>query len=231
KAKEILKIVKTLQPECIVNNRLSNNQEVGETEYSGDFTSPEQMIPPDGMTNELGESIPWESCITLNDHWGYCANDKNYKTPQTVIRTLIECVSKNGNFLLNVGPDARGRIPNETVKTLQAVGKWMNENAESIYGCHRSDFEKPEWGYYTQKDNKLYAHVFERGVGPIALLGLANKIEYASLLSDRSEIQITKPWNTGKFPGVAFFNVEWATLPNEIATVVELTLKTDQGNI
>lgn len=225
KARELLEMVHELQPGCIVNNRLSNNQTLGESEYAGDFTSPEQMIPPNGMINEDGESLPWESCVTLNDHWGYCANDKNYKTPETIIRTLIECVSKNGNLLLNVGPDAKGRIPKETVQILTEVSNWMEDNADSIYGCQRANFPKPEWGYYTQKGNKLYAHVLERRVGPTPLLGLVDQIEYATLLSDHSEVMIQKPWNAGKFPDVEFFNFPDAHLPNKIATVVELTLK------
>lgn len=93
------------------------------------------MIPPQGLTDSHGNSIPWESCMTLNDHWGYCSTDHKYKSPRLVLRNLVECVSKNGNMLLNVGPNAKGEIPKESLDILKEVGVWMKENSDSIYGC------------------------------------------------------------------------------------------------
>ncbi len=109
KATELVKMVRELQPDIIIDNRLGGNIKSAQPEiYAGDFYSPEQIIPPQGILNEVGEQVPWEACITLNDHWGYHAKDQNYKSAKQVIRTLVECVSKNGNLLLNVGPDAKG---------------------------------------------------------------------------------------------------------------------------
>ena len=93
--------------------------------YSGDFASPEMIIPPGGMKDLNGKPIPWELCATMNNHWGYCYYDHTYKTSQTIIRKLVECVSKGGNFILNVGPDAKGRIPKESQEILTQVGEWM----------------------------------------------------------------------------------------------------------
>jgi len=91
---------------------------------------------------------------------GLLSKDKNYKTSKNVIRMLTECVSKGGNLLINVRPNAKGEIPEESVKILEDVGKWMHKNSDSIYGCRKSIMEKPEWGRYTQKDNLLYAHIY-----------------------------------------------------------------------
>ena len=112
--------------------------------YAGDFASPEQIIPPQGLVNEEGDSIPWEACITMNNHWGYCSSDKSYKSCKMIIRKLVECVSKNGNLLLNVGPNALGEIPIESIKILQEIGQWMKYNGESIYNCGKASLPKPE---------------------------------------------------------------------------------------
>ncbi|MGI6165102.1 MAG: alpha-L-fucosidase, partial [Limnochordia bacterium] len=177
-----------------------------------------------GMRNEKGEPIPWEACVTLNNHWGYCARDRDYKSAKQVVRGLVECVSKNGNLLLNVGPNARGLIPSESEEILREVGKWMARNGESIYGCGMADLVKPEWGRYTQKGNKLYAHVLDRPIGPIPLAGLNGRIKRARLLADGSELRVGTPWNAVDFPDYAFINLGAANLPDEIDTVIELEL-------
>jgi len=108
KATELVKMVRSLQPDIIIDNRLGGNiRSVNPEVYAGDFASPEQIIPPEGILDEAGNPIPWEACITMNNHWGYCAADKDFKTPKQIIRALVECVSKGGNLLLNVGPDAK----------------------------------------------------------------------------------------------------------------------------
>ena len=139
-------MVRSIQPWLIIDNRLEGSAEdsgsiltANPTEYSGDFGSPEQMIPPAGIRNELGDPVPWEACLTLNNNWGYASSDHHYKSAEMVIHMLVECVSKGGNLLLNVGPDAKGRIPKESVKILEEVGEWMDENSKSIYG-----FPSPE---------------------------------------------------------------------------------------
>ncbi|WP_192873293.1 alpha-L-fucosidase, partial [Streptococcus suis] len=97
--------------------------------------------------------IPWELCLTMNNNWAYNPTDHLYKSSKTLIRKLVECVSKNGNMILNVGPDALGVINQESQDILTDFGKWLDKNGESIYGCGVSSLPKPEWGYYTQKGN------------------------------------------------------------------------------
>ncbi|MDE6817403.1 MAG: alpha-L-fucosidase, partial [Lachnospiraceae bacterium] len=113
----------------------------------------------------LGRDIPWELCLTLNENWGYAKNKPwDYKTPENVIHMLVECVSKGGNMLINVGPNAKGDIPGESVRILREVGQWMRVNSDSIYGCGKSSRPKPEWGRYTQNGSILYAHIYDLSV-------------------------------------------------------------------
>jgi alpha-L-fucosidase len=237
KATELMEMVRSIQPHLITDNRLEGSGENSGTiltanpsPYAGDFACPEQMIPPQGICNELGDPVPWEACITLNNHWGHCAADLHWKSADMVIKMLVECVSKNGNLLLNVGPDAKGRIPRASRDILEEVGRWMDDNGESIYGCGVAGIDKPEWGRFTRKDGKLYAHIYEAQAGGICLPNMAGKIAKIRLLSDGSEIKQADYWNLAEYPEHAFFFLNPASfdnypLPNPIDTVVEITLK------
>ncbi|MDR0635962.1 MAG: alpha-L-fucosidase [Treponema sp.] len=236
KATELMQMVRALQPHLIVDNRLEGSGENSGTIrtanpslFAGDFACPEQMIPPEGIRNELGDPVPWEACITLNNHWGYCSTDQHWKPADMVIRMLVECVSKNGNLLLNVGPDAKGRIPRASVEILETVGRWLDDNGESIYGCGAADLAKPEWGRFTRKGDTLYAHIYEAQAGGLCLPNLAGKIEKLRLLADGSEIQIAKHWNLVEYPQHTFFFLNpWSSdnypLPDPKDTVVEVDL-------
>ncbi len=141
-----------------------------------------KLFPPEGIVDKDGNSIPWEACITMNNHWGgYSSNDKNFKSAKMIIRKLVECVSKNGNLLLNVGPNAKGEIPQESLDILNQIGNWMKKNRESIYNAGKSNLPKPEWGYFTQNKNKLYAHIFEGSIGPLGIQGLNGKVKKSQI--------------------------------------------------
>jgi alpha-L-fucosidase len=195
KATKLVKMVRELQPDILIDNRLGGNMESTEPElFAGDFEGPEQVVPSRGVFSDDGKPLPWELCVTLNNNWGYSANDDEFKSPMHVIRTLVNCVSKGGNMLLNVGPNAYGEIPDESKEILMQVGHWMEKNGESIYNCGRADFPKPQWGRYTQDGNKLYAHVFEQPIGQLSLEGLKGKIKKARLLRDGTEVFIDGFW-------------------------------------
>ena len=203
--------------------------------FAGDFYSPEQGVPREGMKNDAGQPIPWESCITMNNSWGYSRNDNLWKSSRALIHSLVNCVSKNGNFLLNVGPTALGEFPGEADAILEAFHWWMKYNSQSIYGCGASDLEQPEWGYFTKKGNILYAHICHGTIGQISLKGLKGKIKKARLLADGSEVEVTGHWNEDN--GVEKFDSEddaflsfgfprghtWI-LPDPINTVVALEI-------
>jgi len=234
KAKELIDMVRKYQPDILLDNRLEVNQGTvtdGRTiSRSGDFETPEQGIPDEGLLDKYGNPIPWETCMTLNNNWGYYEADKNWKSPELVIHSLVNCVSKNGNMLLNVGPDARGRIPDESARILKEVGNWMDKNSESIYGCGASALVKPDWGRYTQKGTTLYAHWMYPIVGHINIKGIADEAGNVYLLSTGAELPAEKEWWGNNQQGNFFVNVSSPTymtfnLPDEYDTVIKIRLK------
>jgi alpha-L-fucosidase len=146
-----------------------------------------------------------------------------------IVRMLVECVSKNGNLLLNVGPDAKGRIPQASAEILEQVGQWMNRNSESVYGCGSAGLDKPEWGRFTRKGDKLYAHLFEPQAGAVCLPNLPGKIAKLRLLADGSELRLADYWNLAEYKRNAYFflnpqSADSYPLPDPIDTVVEIQL-------
>jgi alpha-L-fucosidase len=233
KATELIKMVRSLQPDVIIDNRLegtTTSSLLTETPeyYSGDFISPEQLLPPAGMFDLAGNRVPWEACITMNNNWGYNAKDKFYKSAPMLIRKLVECVSKGGNLLLNVGPDAKGRIPDESIERLRQVGKWMEKNSDSIYGCGYAEIEKPDYGRVTRNGNRLYFHIMENTIGLLPVLGIdKDRIEKIRRVADGSEIKTAADdWRTWHYKDVVFLNIsDGPDLPDDIDTVIEVTLK------
>lgn len=233
KATELVEMVRQLQPDIILDNRLEVSGEgfgsiatANPLPYSGDYVSPEQVIPPHGIQNELGDPVPWEACITMNDNWGYVACDHNFKESSTLIKKLVECVSKNGNMLLNVGPNARGEIPSESIQILEEIGAWMHDYSKSIYGNQTSEFPKPENGRITQNGKFVYYHIMENAIGGIPLYGIPKKqIKKIRLLSDGTEVKPMDFWTVNNYPDVVFVKLsDKASLPNPIDTVVEIEL-------
>ncbi|MBL9031460.1 MAG: alpha-L-fucosidase [Phycisphaerae bacterium] len=170
--------VRSLQPGIIINNRVDKGGgEYGLTKpgFAGDYGTPEQEIPPTGVPH-----ADWETCMTMNDHWGYNAADTNYKSSRDLIRKLADIASKGGNFLLNVGPTALGEIPQPSVQRLHAIGQWMRVNGESIRGTFAGPFPALPWGRCTQKPipggTRLYLHVFDWPAdGRLVVPGILNE--------------------------------------------------------
>jgi alpha-L-fucosidase len=198
-----------LQPGIIWNNRLGGG-------YKGDTETPEQFIPATGYPG----GRDWETCMTMNDTWGYKSYDKNWKSTETLVRNLVDIASKGGNYLLNVGPTAEGEFPPEIVERLKAIGQWMDVNGEAIYGTSASPFKGLSWGRCTQKPGKLYLDVFFWPDGELAVPGLKNKVTKAYLLSDKQKKSLTTRSNE---KGV-FIDVP-AYAPDPIASVVVLEIE------
>ena len=161
--KDLYQYVRSLKPGIIINNRVGKGRKGMEglsktdQQYSGDFGTPEQQIPPSGL-----QGIDWESCMTMNDTWGFKFYDDNWKSTETIIRNLIDIASKGGNYLLNVGPTAEGLIPQPSVERLAEIGRWMTVNGQSIYGTTASPFAKQlSFGRATSKGGRIYLHVFD----------------------------------------------------------------------
>ncbi len=188
---ELYDYVRSFQSDIIINNRVDKGRQgmqglTAEGDFRGDFGTPEQEIPDMGLPG-----IDWESCMTMNDHWGYNKNDDNWKTTEDLIQKLSDIASKGGNFLLNIGPKADGTFPQESIDRLKAIGSWMKVNGESIYGTSASPFEHLSWGRVTQKEvpsgTRLYLHVFDwPNDGKLRLSGIRNKGLRAGLLASTS---------------------------------------------
>lgn len=234
RANELADMVRTLQPGILLNNRLEVSGEgfgslaQGEpAPCHGDFVSPERMVPPEGLFDPQGRPLYWETCTTMNHSWGYCAGDPWYKPASLLLKKLVECVSKGGNFLLNVGPDGSGRIPRQAMDTLKYLGQWMQINGESIRGCGPSGMEKPEWGRITRRENVLYLHIYENALGPLPLYGIpAEKIRTMRLLQDGREIPLSVSWVHSDYPDMAFADLgPDPVLPDGDDTVLKVLLE------
>ncbi|MCO5296616.1 MAG: alpha-L-fucosidase [Fimbriimonadaceae bacterium] len=195
--KELYELCRKLQPKVIVNNRVDVWRDgmagLSKDDHAyGDYGTPEQEVPATGLPG-----VDWETCMTMNGHWGYNAADHNFKTTKQLIQLLSDIASKGGNFLLNVGPTAEGLIPPTSVERLKEMGAWMRDNGEAIYGTSASPFKSLPWGRATMKnrgaDTTLYLHVFDWPTdGRLKVSGLGNQVRGARLLGTFARLAATQ---------------------------------------
>lgn len=233
-AEELMQMVRSCQPDILIDNRLEVSgegfgslYECRPTSYHGDFITPEKMIPPQGLQDVQGRDLCWESCVTMNNNWGYARDDYNYKPASMMIQKLVECVSKGGNMILNVGPMGSGAFPDQSLEILEKIGHWMAVNSESIYGCGKAGLLKPDCGRFTRRGNTVYLHVYENSIGPLPVPQLKkSQIRYAARLSDGAEIKISTSWVHSDYPDVCFLDLgPNPVLPDPTDTVIKLELK------
>jgi len=194
-----------LRPGLIMNNRLGGG-------FSGDTITPEQFVPVTGYPGD------WETCMTLNNHWGYNAYDQNWKSTTDLIRKLADICAKGGNFLLNVGPTSEGEFPPACVERLHEIGQWLRVNGDAIYGTSRSPFPHLFWGVATRKGSTLYLHVFDWPKNGKLIVPIQNKAKSATLLSSGKKLSVTGA------DGKLTIAVP-ATAPDAADTVIALQIK------
>ena len=167
---DLKRFVKSLQPDCLVSGRVGHD--VGDYGSLGDNQLPAGRLEGD-----------WETPATLNDTWGYKRDDRNWKSPESLIKLLVELVAKGANYLLNIGPRADGSIPEDSIDIIEEVGRWMDVNGEAVYGTSPSPFPTDfDWGRAAVKDGCLYLYLFE-WQPKLELAGLRNPVRSATLLA------------------------------------------------
>jgi alpha-L-fucosidase len=179
-AEKLIATARAIRPGIIIDNR---------TDLEQDLWTPEQWQPLEWVRHEeTGELVVWEACQTFSGSWGYHRDETSWKSPEMLIRMLVNTVSCGGNLLMNVGPTARGEFDSRAKSALAAMGEWMRLHNRSIYGCTQAEYKAPLDCRYTQNGNRLYLHIYAWPFKTIFLEDLADKIDYCQLLNDGSEI-------------------------------------------
>jgi alpha-L-fucosidase len=230
RGREMEAFVRSIRPDIIVNNRLGKARQgmSGISAYKGvgDFETPEQEVPATGLPG-----VDWESCLTMNNTWGFRSDDHDWKSEKALLHTLVDIASKGGNLLLNVGPTAEGEIPAPSLERLAAMGRWMDVNAESIRGTSASPFRALRWGRVTTRTDAkgitLFLHVFAwpKAAGTasssvILLPGLRTGATRASLLADAGTTLETRQ----SADGLEVFIPASLAAPDPVVSVIRLEL-------
>ena len=196
-SKELYEMIRELQPDVLMNDRLDLDMPLS----GGDFLTPEQAQPWQWVHDAHGKPVVWEACQTFSGSWGYFRDEYDWRSTKQLISTLVDCVSKGGNLLLNVGPNGRGEIDRRALDRLAGIGKWMRLHSRSIYGCTQApkEFECPQdcRMTYNPETNRLYLHLMNWPYKFIHLFGKVwtDRVEYAQLLHDASECQGLDAWH------------------------------------
>ena len=186
-AEKLIATARALQPHIIIDNR---------TEIDQDLWTPEQYEPDQWVRDKkTGELVTWEACHTFSGSWGYFRDEQTWKSPEMLIRLLVNTVSRGGNLLMNVGPTSRGYLDYRAEEALKVFADWMKYNSRSIYGCTMAEpeFKEPRDCRLTQSEDgkRLYLHLFAYPFGYLRVPGLGGKVEYAQFLHDGSEVRFT----------------------------------------
>lgn len=212
-SKGIIDLLRGKNPNCIVNSRIQGY---------GDYATPEQGVPvvrPDATY--------WELCYTMNDSWGWQPTDKNFKSPQQLLRSFVDCISMGGNMLLDFGPKADGTIPKEEVEILKEFGRWTKKHAEAIYDTRAGIPGEHFRGGYTALNPEgdiLYLYLPNKPNGPIELKGIANKVNRVWVVGNGSmlDFKVFNKLYWNEVPGIVYIDVPEEVQDEQITVVAVL---------
>jgi len=228
-SENLYRMIREMRSDIVLNDRL----DLPHIPEAWDVKTPEQAQPLGWVTVD-GQPVVWEACQTFSGSWGYYRDEFTWRSVKQLLQTLIDCVSKGGNLLLNVGPTGRGEFDARALDRLSGMGEWMKRHDRSIYGCTQApaEFATPQdcrLTYHPQK-KRLYVHVLSWPYKHLHLTGkaFADRVEYAQLLHDASEVPMKMDsWHARQL--VIGEDVLTLTLPqtepNVAIPVVELFLK------
>ncbi|MDE6826638.1 MAG: alpha-L-fucosidase, partial [Paramuribaculum sp.] len=210
----VVELLRSYNPNVIINSRIQGH---------GDYATPELGVPV-----VRPESKWWETCMTMNDSWGYRIADNNYKDPMTVLRMLVDCISMGGNLLLDIGPKADGTIPEEQVAILENLGRWTKKHEEAIYETQAGIPAGHVQGYTSlnHDGNILYVYLPYRPTGPLEVKGLKSRIKNIRVVGTDKNLT-WKQYNDiswSEVPGVYYIDVPEDVLDPQI-TVLALEME------
>lgn len=208
-------LIHRLQPSCLVANNHHQLPFPGE-----DIQIFEQDLPGEnshGLSWQGIGSLPLETCLTMNETWGYNITDKDYKSSEWLIQNIVKAAGKNANLLLNIGPRPDGELPAEAVERLKAIGQWMQQYGTTIYGTRGGIVAPHDWGVTTQRGKTLYVHILKGEDTGLYLPLPYSKVRRAAMFDTGKAVGITRSGS-----GVT---LSLPTKPSGVDTIVEVTLK------
>lgn len=181
-------LIHRLQPACLVGNNHHLAPFPGEDFQMFEKDLPGQMTTGFNPEQKIGE-LPFETCETMNNAWGFNLQDKNYKSTKILIQYLVKAAGYNSNFLLNVGPMPNGKIQPEFVNTLKEIGRWIDKYGETIYGTRGGPVSPRTWGVTTQKANKIYVHILNAEDNNLLIPDFGKKVKNITLFSTGAKLK------------------------------------------
>lgn len=208
-------LIHRLQPSCMVANNHHQVPFAGE-----DIQIFEQDLPGENSHGLSGQGIgqlPLETCLTMNETWGYNITDKDYKSAEFLIRSLVKAAGKNANLLLNIGPRPDGQLPAEAVERLKAIGKWMQQYGTTIYGTRGGIVAPHDWGVTTQRGKTLYVHILKGEDRGLYLPLPRRQVRQAVMFDSRAKVGVIASGDGT--------TITLPSTPTGIDTIVEVTLR------
>ena len=202
RSEELNAMVRELQPEIIINNRSGLPE---------DFGTPEQHI--------VAENRPWEACMTMDDAWGYTEGSADYRSVNQILGMILSCASQGGNLLLNVGPDAEGRIPPPAVERLKTVGRWMKVNGEAVYGAVGTPLNTHSLGPTTRVGDRLFLHVANWPGSTVRFAWCGNRVLSAKLIATGQKAEVEQKGQVVWLHGLPKY------APDSLVSVIELRVE------